>query len=291
MYRYDRGRVPPLRLQNGLYLQLHAYMLRVAIPYGQLSSAQMRQLADIARRYDKGYGHFTTRQNIQFNWPKLRTPGHAGELADVEMHAIQTSGNCIRNVTTDHFAGAPPDEIDRSAPLVRESAPVVDLPPGIRLPAAQVQDRRHGGPKTAPSSARMTSACEIRAAGDEPVPRLCRRRPGRTPMIGKVVREFLPRSTCSPISTPCVSASTTLWDAARQQVQGAHQDSRGGRADEKAALGEIVGPGLKAEEVPGAIHRVVEYYRTQRTSPAEKFIDTLERLGHAPFQEALYAAG
>ena len=102
----------PLRLMNGLYLQLHAYMLRVAIPYGSLNPNQMRQLAHIADTWDKGYGHFTTRQNIQFNWPKLPdVPAILGALADVEMHAIQTSGNCVRNVTADHFAGAAADEI------------------------------------------------------------------------------------------------------------------------------------------------------------------------------------
>jgi sulfite reductase (NADPH) hemoprotein beta-component len=103
----------PLRLMNGLYLQLHAYMLRVAIPYGTLSSRQLSRLARIARDYDKGYGHFTTRQNIQYNWIKLvDVPRILEELADVEMHAIQTSGNCIRNVTADHFAAAAADEVD-----------------------------------------------------------------------------------------------------------------------------------------------------------------------------------
>ena len=102
----------PLRLMNGVYLQLHAYMLRVAIPYGTLSSKQMRMLAHIARKYDRGYGHFTTRQNIQYNWPKLGDiPDILEDLAGVEMHAIQTSGNCIRNVTADHFAGAAADEV------------------------------------------------------------------------------------------------------------------------------------------------------------------------------------
>src|SRR5690606_28734776 len=102
----------PLRLQNGLYLQLHAYMLRVAIPYGTLSSRQLRMLAHIARKYDRGYGHFTTRQNVQYHWPALRdVPDILADLATVEMHAIQTSGNCIRNVTADHFAGAAADEI------------------------------------------------------------------------------------------------------------------------------------------------------------------------------------
>ena len=103
----------PLRLMNGVYLQLHAYMLRVAIPYGTLSSRQMRMLAHIARKYDRGYGHFTTRQNIQYNWPALEAiPDLLGELATVEMHAIQTSGNCIRNVTADQYAGVMSDEIE-----------------------------------------------------------------------------------------------------------------------------------------------------------------------------------
>jgi sulfite reductase (NADPH) hemoprotein beta-component len=102
----------PLRLMNGVYLQLHAYMLRIAIPYGTLNPAQMRMLAFIARKYDRGYGHFTTRQNLQFHWPALKDiPDILGHLASVEMHAIQTSGNCIRNVTADHFAGAARDEV------------------------------------------------------------------------------------------------------------------------------------------------------------------------------------
>src|ERR1700709_1812078 len=101
-----------LRLQNGVYLQLHAYMYRVAIPYGTLSSRQLRALAHVARRYDKGYGHFTTRQNIQYNWIKLdEAPDILAELATVEMHAIQTSGNCIRNKTSDQYAGAAADEV------------------------------------------------------------------------------------------------------------------------------------------------------------------------------------
>jgi sulfite reductase (NADPH) hemoprotein beta-component len=107
----------PLRLMNGVYLQLHAYMLRVAIPYGTLSSRQMRVLAEIAERWDRGYGHFTTRQNIQFNWPLLvDTPDILAALATADMHAIQTSGNTIRNVTTDHFAGAALDEVTDPRP-------------------------------------------------------------------------------------------------------------------------------------------------------------------------------
>ena len=114
----------PLRLMNGLYLQLHAYMLRVAIPYGTLSSKQMQKLADIATKYDKGYAHFTTRQNLQYNWPALvDVPDLLDELADVEMHAIQTSGNCIRNVTSDQYAGAIEDEVEDPRPwceLIRQ---------------------------------------------------------------------------------------------------------------------------------------------------------------------------
>lgn len=102
----------PLRLQNGLYMQRHAYMLRVAIPYGLLSSTQLRMLAHIARTYDRGYGHFSTRQNVQYNWMELeRVPDVLADLASVEMHGIQTSGNCVRNITTDQFAGVAPDEV------------------------------------------------------------------------------------------------------------------------------------------------------------------------------------
>jgi len=118
--RYLRGELSeddfrPLRLRNGLYLQRHAPMLRVAIPYGLLSSTQLRKLAEISLRYDHGYAHFSTRQNIQFNWPALAAvPDILAELATVQMHAIQTSGNCIRNTTTDQFAGVAADELVNS---------------------------------------------------------------------------------------------------------------------------------------------------------------------------------
>jgi sulfite reductase (NADPH) hemoprotein beta-component len=122
--RLTEDQFKPLRLMNGLYLQLHAYMLRVAVPYGALNGRRLRKFAEIARRFDKGYGHFTTRTNIQFNWPKLvDVPEILRELARVEMHAIQTSGNCIRNVTTDAFAGAAADEVEDPRPwceLIRQ---------------------------------------------------------------------------------------------------------------------------------------------------------------------------
>lgn len=109
-----------LRLQNGLYIQRLAPMLRIAVPYGMLNSTQVRKLAELCRKYDKGYAHFTTRQNVQFNWPKLEdVPSILSELASVEMHAIQTSGNCIRNTTTDQFAGAIADEVTDPAHTAR----------------------------------------------------------------------------------------------------------------------------------------------------------------------------
>ncbi|MEM9778543.1 MAG: nitrite/sulfite reductase [Pseudomonadota bacterium] len=187
----------PLRLMNGLYLQLHAYMLRVAVPYGTLNGRQMRQLAHIADTWDKGYGHFTTRQNIQFNWPKLRdVPDILDALADVGMHAIQTSGNCIRNVTADHFAGAAADEIEDPRPtaeLIRQWS--TDHPEFASLP------RKFKVAVTgAPNDRAVTKAHDIGlrmvrndvgAPGYEVV---IGGGLGRTPMIGKVVRDFLPRA-------------------------------------------------------------------------------------------------
>ena len=135
----------PLRLMNGLYLQLHAYMLRIAIPYGMLEFTKLRKLAHIARRYDRGYGHFTTRQNIQFNWIKLEdTPDILAELASVEMHAIQTSGNSFRNTTTDPFAGVARRRDRGSAPLAEIIRQWSTLHPEFSFLAAEVQDRDLG---------------------------------------------------------------------------------------------------------------------------------------------------
>jgi sulfite reductase (NADPH) hemoprotein beta-component len=191
----------PLRLMNGLYLQLHAYMLRVAIPYGTLDSAKMRQLAMIAERWDKGYGHFTTRQNIQFNWPKLKdVPDMLDALADVGMHAIQTSGNCIRNVTADHFAGAAADEIEDPRPtaeLIRQWS--TDHPEFTWLP------RKFKIAITgSPNDRAVTKAHDIGlrmlrdAAGEPGYEVIVGGGLGRTPMIGKVVREFLPKADLLP---------------------------------------------------------------------------------------------
>ncbi|MCZ8376079.1 MAG: nitrite/sulfite reductase [Beijerinckiaceae bacterium] len=187
----------PLRLQNGVYLQLHAYMLRIAIPYGTLSARQLRQLALIGERFDRSYGHFTTRQNLQFNWIQLKdVPEILSLLADVEMHAIQTSGNCIRNVTADQFAGVAADEIEDPRPvaeLIRQWS--------TAHPEFSFLPRKF---KIA-----VTGAAEDRAAvavhdiglrivrhpetGETGYAVLVGGGLGRTPMVGKWVREFLPK--------------------------------------------------------------------------------------------------
>ncbi len=191
----------PLRLMNGLYLQLHAYMLRVAIPYGTLNSRQMNQLAMISEKWDKGYGHFTTRQNIQYNWPKLKdTPDILDALADVEMHAIQTSGNCVRNVTADHFAGAAADEIEDPRPtaeLLRQWS--MDHPEFQFLPR-KFKIAMTGSPNDrAVTKAHDIGIRMVRNDKNEPgYEILIGGGLGRTPMIGKVVREFLPKENLLP---------------------------------------------------------------------------------------------
>jgi len=191
----------PLRLMNGLYLQLHAYMLRVAVPYGTLNSKKMRQLALLAEKWDKGYGHFTTRQNIQYNWPKLKdVPDMLDALADVEMHAIQTSGNCIRNVTADHFAGAAADEIEDPRPtaeLLRQWS--TDHPEFQFLPR-KFKIAIIG----APNDRAVIKAHDIgiqmkrNEAGEPGYEIIVGGGLGRTPMIGKTVREFLPKADLLP---------------------------------------------------------------------------------------------
>ena len=185
-----------LRLRNGLYLQLHAYMLRVAIPYGTLSSQQMRKLAHIARVYDRDYGHFTTRQNIQYNWPKLvDVPDILAKLAEVEMHAIQTSGNCIRNVTADHFAGVAADEIEDPrvyAEIVRQWSTLHPefsfLPRKFKIAVnGTAQDRAALRVHDIGLQIRRNSAgkigFEVMVGGGQ----------GRTPYIAPTIREFLPK--------------------------------------------------------------------------------------------------
>ena len=185
----------PLRLQNGLYIQRHAPMLRVAIPYGLLSAKQLRKLAHIARKYDRGYGHFSTRQNIQFNWPALESvPDILAELASVEMHAIQTSGNCVRNTTTDHFAGIAPDEIVDSfvwCELIRQWSTLhpefAFLPRKFKIAVTGASTDRaaiqvHDIGLQAVKNAAGETGFRVLVGGGL----------GRTPIIGHFIRAFLP---------------------------------------------------------------------------------------------------
>lgn len=200
----------PLRLMNGVYLQLHAYMLRVAIPYGTLNSRQMDQLAMIAERWDKGYGHFTTRQNIQFNWPRLTDiPDILDALAEVEMHAIQTSGNTIRNVTADHFAGAAADEIDDPRPyaeLIRQWS--TDHPEFQFLPRKfkiAVTGSEHDRAVTRAHDIGLRMVRRGDQIGFEVI---VGGGLGRTPIIGKVLRDFLPVADLLPY----LEAVVSVWN-------------------------------------------------------------------------------
>jgi sulfite reductase (NADPH) hemoprotein beta-component len=185
----------PLRLRNGLYIQRHAPMLRIAIPYGLLATRQLRKLADVARRFDKGYGHFTTRQNLQLNWPELKNvPDILAELASVQMHAIQTSGNCVRNVTSDHLAGIAVDEIDDPRPYCEILRQWSTLHPEFTYLPRKFKIAVTGSPED-------RAASEVHDIGLH-----LKRGPqneigftvyvggglGRTPIIGQVIREFLP---------------------------------------------------------------------------------------------------
>lgn len=514
----------PLRLQNGVYLQMHAYMLRVAIPYGQLGSAQLRRLAEISEKYDRGYGHFTTRQNIQFNWVELKDiPDVLQDLADVEMHAIQTSGNCIRNVTSDHFAGATADELmdprpwceiirqwstfhpefaflprkfkiavtaaahDRAAIRVHDiglhmkqqdgttgfevhvgggqgRTPVIAAKVNDFVPESEILDyleavmrvyNRFGrrdnkykarikilvsetgaeefsrlvdaeyaaqsahekidlpgneieritayfkGPKLPTRPLESTAFNDARAAdpdfdewaavnlhphkqagytsvtvslkpigglaGDATTDQMmviadlaeafghddirvshaqnivlphialddlhaiyqqlqraglataneslitdmivcpgldyCNLANARSIPVGQDIQKvFADPAYQRDIGKLHINISGCINACGHHHVghigilgvdrkgQEFYQISLGGRADEKAAIGEIAGKALSQEEIPAAIKQIIETYRSHRTSKDERFIDTLERIGHAPFKEAIYAA-
>jgi len=202
----------PLRLMNGLYLQLHAYMLRVAIPYGTLNATQMRQLAMIAERWDKGYGHFTTRQNIQYNWPALAdVPDILDALGEVQMHAIQTSGNTIRNVTADHFAGAAADEIADPRPiaeLIRQWS--TDHPEFQFLPRKFKVAVTGSEVDRAVTLAHDIGLRIVRRDGETGYQVLVGGGLGRTPMIGKVLHDFLPEADLLPYIEAVVSVWNTI---------------------------------------------------------------------------------
>ena len=186
----------PLRLLNGLYLQLHAYMLRVAIPYGMLNAHQLRALAAVARKYDRGYGHFTTRQNIQFNWIKLaEAPDALADLAEVGIHAIQTSGNTIRNTTTDEFAGVAPDEIEDPRPwceLIRQWS---TLHPEFSFLPRKFKIAVTGSPhdRAAVRVHDIGLRMHRNDAGEVGFEVLVGGGLGRTPLIAKTIKRFLPK--------------------------------------------------------------------------------------------------
>ncbi|MEL6999769.1 MAG: nitrite/sulfite reductase, partial [Pseudomonadota bacterium] len=196
----------PLRLMNGLYLQLHAYMLRVAIPYGTLDSRQMRMLAHIAETWDRGYGHFTTRQNIQFNWPKLsEVPDILDALASVEMHAIQTSGNCIRNTTSDPYAGVAPEEIEDpriTAELIRQWSSL--------HPEFTFLGRKFKIAVTASAEDRVALRLHdigvqiVRQNGEAGYRIFVGGGMGRTPMISRELRSFLSKADLLPYLEACM---------------------------------------------------------------------------------------
>ncbi|MCP8689764.1 nitrite/sulfite reductase [Marinobacterium sedimentorum] len=200
--RFLAGELPdeeflPLRLMNGLYIQRQAPMLRVAIPYGLLSSVQMRKLGHIARTYDKNYAHFTTRTNVQFNWPKLEeVPDILAELAQVQMHAIQTSGNCIRNTTTDHFAGVNANEIEDPRPYCELIRQWSTLHPEFAYLPRKFKIAVTGGPQDRAASQVHDIGLHLvqNAAGEVGFEVLVGGGLGRTPMIGKSIRSFLPKA-------------------------------------------------------------------------------------------------
>jgi sulfite reductase (NADPH) hemoprotein beta-component len=185
----------PLRLRNGLYLQRHAPMLRVAIPYGLLSSAQLRKLAHVARTYDRGYGHFSTRQNLQLNWPRLETvPDILAELAEVDLHAIQTSGNCVRNITTDHFAGVARDEIADPRPFAEILRQWSTLHPEFSWLPRKFKVAVNGAREDRTALLLHDIGLQVVAneAGELGFKVYVGGGMGRTPLIGHAIRDFVP---------------------------------------------------------------------------------------------------
>jgi sulfite reductase (NADPH) hemoprotein beta-component len=200
----------PLRLMNGLYLQLHAYMLRVAIPYGTLSSDQMRQLALLAEKWDKGYGHFTTRQNIQYNWPKLPdVPDMLDALGEVGLHAIQTSGNTIRNVTADHFAGAAADELADPRPVAELLRQWSTDHPEFQFMPRKFKIAITGSPNDrAVTKAHDIGLRMVEKDGQIGFEVIVGGGLGRTPMVGKVINPFVTHEDLLPY----LEAIVSVWN-------------------------------------------------------------------------------
>ncbi|MEQ1494732.1 MAG: nitrite/sulfite reductase [Novosphingobium sp.] len=264
----------PLRLQNGLYLQLHAYMLRVAIPYGTLNSAQMRVLGDIADKYDRSYGHFTTRQNIQYNWIQLdQTPDLLATLAKVEMHAIQTSGNCIRNISSDQYAGAAADEIVDPRPyaeLLRQWSSFhpefLVLPRKFKI-AVIASETDRAAMKLHDIGIRIVR----NAAGEIGAAFFVGGGMGRTPMIAPLIRDFVPLDQLITYAEACLRVY-----------------NRHGRRDNKyKARIKILVHELGKEEYTRQVEEEFAHLLTQGIEPP---LAELERI-KAHFTDPVYEVG
>ncbi len=256
----------PLRLMNGVYLQLHAYMLRVAVPYGTLSSKQLRQLAMIARKYDKGYGHFTTRQNIQYNWPKLEDlPDILDDLADVGMHAIQTSGNCIRNVTSDQWAGVAADEAADPRPFAELMRQWSSLHPEFSYLPRKFKIAITGAKNDRAAIAFHDIGIQLikNEAGEIGFTVYVGGGLGRTPMVGKKIRDFVARDDLLPYLVAILRAYNL--EGRRDNKYKArikilvHEK---GAEDFKARVEEIFEgldkPSLRAQE--GELERIAQFF-------------------------------
>lgn len=259
----------PLRLMNGLYLQLHAYMLRVAVPYGSLDSGKMRQLAYIADKWDRGYGHFTTRQNIQYNWPKLKdVPEILSALAEVEMHAIQTSGNTVRNVTSDHFAGAAADEIEDPRPtaeLLRQWS--TDHPEFQSLPRKFKIAVTGSESDRAVTKAHDIGLRMVRNQDGEPgFEVIIGGGLGRSPFVGKVLRDFLPKRELLPYIEAIL-----------------HVYNLNGRRDNKyKARIKILVHEMGLDEVRAEVEKAFEVQKQFFEAPSDALIEGIEQYFKLP---------
>ena len=261
----------PLRLMNGLYLQLHAYMLRVAIPYGTLSARQMRKLGEIAAKYDRGYGHFTTRQNLQYNWIKLAdAPDILAELATVEMHAIQTSGNCIRNISSDQYAGVSADEVADPRPwaeLLRQWSTFhpefTYLPRKFKIAVIASEEDRSAmrlhdiGLKLVSRDGRI--GAEVYAGGGM----------GRTPMVAPLIRDFVPEEEIVSYLEACLRVY-----------------NRYGRRDNKyKARIKILVHELGVEEYKRQVEEEFAHMRTLGLNPPTEELDRIRAYFSGPAYE------
>lgn len=273
----------PLRLMNGVYLQLHAYMLRVAVPYGTLSSKQMRQLAMIATKYDKGYGHFTTRQNIQFNWPKLKDlPDILDDLADVGMHAIQTSGNCIRNVTSDQWAGVAADEVTDPRPYAELMRQWSSLHPEFSYLPRKFKIAITGASSDRAAIAFHDIGIQVlkNDNGEIGFAVYVGGGLGRTPMVGKKIRDFISLEDLLPYLVAILRA---------YNLEGRRDNKYKARIkilvhetgiDEFKAKVEKIFDGLEKEKLrapAGEIERIQGFFALPDYAPAEANPESLSK--------------